>query len=467
MNVTHLLLILALALPLRAQQWRAQELPDPAGVHVDDWFFVDANGDGSKDVLWIDLRAGSVALQLAPFAAPAQPTKLPPGVRAFQFAEICAPEGEDLLLLHPEGVWILPGCTGSPLPWLQTPLAFAGTLKDGFACLGFGRDVDGDGHEDLLFPTRAGEMLLHRKPDGAPGILERVGPQPSIEHARGGGGLFFERLSFPRVELVAMGKNKKPMALLLERQGLCELTADGNALRTVFAFPGTPSKTFGQLERVECTIEDLEGSGVDAVLVARTRVEEARLPEPRTEIVLYRQGSSNPAGVLLLNGLLSTGPELVDLNGDGHKDMLLAVVPSGVTGELHKLAGRLPITWHVWFHSPSAMPFSRSPDFSWTDTLDAVSLERWGLRHRLLVGPDVNGDGLLDLVSVSRDGEDWVASTWLQSREGERRFLRNAESQTVLKGQVHSMSTLKTSASRALVFRKPNALVLLTHQGAH
>ncbi len=460
MNWMRLAALLALPVVLHAQTWSVQEIPDPQGFRVDDWFLVDANGDGEKDILWMDPAGARCALQLFPFTEAPLLCNLPTEMRAFQFAEVVDPPGEDLLLLHAGGVLVLAGCTGSPRPWLAAPLAFTGTLRDGCPCLGWGRDVTGDGHEEILLPTPEGEMVVLWGADGKPSGLQRIGPRPRVVHTRGGGGLFSERLEFPRAELLATGAQRAALAIVLDAQGLARLLPAGDAMEPVFIFPGAPSKAFGQLERVECSVEDLDGSGTDAVLVARTRVDEARIPEPRTELLLYRQGAREPAGVLLLAGLLSAGPELVDLDGDGDKDLLLALVPAGVAGELQKLSGRLPVTWHIWFHDKGAMPWGRSPDFTWTDTLDPPSLERWGLRHRLLVGPDQNGDGLLDLASLARKDEAWCITTWLQTRDKGARFQKTGESTRLVSGPLHSMSSTQCGKERALVFRQPAAFLL-------
>lgn len=460
MNWHGLVLVSLLAAVLPAQAWSLQEVPDPTDFRVDDWFLVDANGDGAKDILWIDPAGGVIALQHSPFKDAPLRSTLPPVVRAFQFAEVLDPPGEDLLLLHAEGVMILPGCTGTPEPWFTAPLAFTGTLRDGCPCLGWGRDVTGDGHEEILLPTPEGEMLLLRDRAGKPLSLRRIGPRPRVTHARGGGGLYTERLEFPRADLLATGTHRDALALVLDAQGLARLADKGDALEPVFTFPGAPSKAFGQLERVECSVSDLDGSGTDAVLVARTRVDEARIPEPRTELLLFRQGAREPAGVLLLGGLLSAGPDLLDLNGDGGKDLLLAVVPAGVTGELQKLQGRLPVTWHIWFHNKAAMPWGRSPDFTWTDTLDAVCLERWGLRHRLLVGPDQDGDGLLDLASLARKDEAWRITTWLQTRDKALRFTRSSADAPLVQGPLHSLGSAELGKGRGLVFRRAGSLLL-------
>ncbi|NRA96988.1 MAG: VCBS repeat-containing protein, partial [Planctomycetes bacterium] len=90
---------------------------------------------------------------------------------------------------------------------------------------------------------------------------------------------------------------------------------------------------------------------------------------------------------------------LVDVDGDGHIDLFMSVFAGDLKAEVaRRLLGRVRLDYYLYLGTGKSQPFPRSPNHSLADKVDTQTFEDWGLRHRLMLTGDWNGDGKLDLV---------------------------------------------------------------------
>ncbi|MSR75112.1 MAG: VCBS repeat-containing protein [Planctomycetes bacterium] len=461
-----LLIFLCCAPWVLCQSLKSESVALPPDVNVDDWFLVDADGDGVRELLLVDANQHRLVLLKAPWTkAERRDIPLPNDVAAFSFVDLADPPGEDLLLLTAHGASLLAGMRGPPQPWLQIELLLPAMPRGAPRCHEWARDHNGDGWDDVLLPGLDHEWLVFNDAHGAAGTKLALTPAATFRLTRTATGAFQEQAVRARAGLLRRPATpSQPLAVVLTSRGVEHFTAATAALDVLFELPGKPAQSFGFVERVECSVAALEPGTDDALLVARTRAEEGRIPEPRTELLLYRQGTPQPAGALLLSGMLSTGPDLVDVNGDGKLDLALTLVASGVRGELQRAIGRCPVTFHLYLHRGGGMPWPRSPDFSLTDIVDAASFDRWGLRHRVFLAGDMDGDGLQELARVRPKGDGLL----VELRHGRRGqggpFDEEVLGSCVIEGNVRAYAAVSLGKSPAVMLRYDKHYTFLTWQ---
>jgi hypothetical protein len=104
--------------------------------------------------------------------------------------------------------------------------------------------------------------------------------------------------------------------------------------------------------------------------------------------------------------VLSSGPDLADVDGDGLLDLVLSVFAGSLKGEIQRrLTGKVRLSYYVYLGSGKNPPFPRSPDLTIEDVVSTEVFEAWDLRHRCLLDRDWTKDGLSDLVRLEGDDE--------------------------------------------------------------
>ncbi len=472
---------------LAAQSLKQERLVLPQDVALDDWFLVDADGDGVRELLLVDAGQRRLVLLKAPWGAPTRrDIPIAQDVAAFTFADLVSPPGEDLLLLSAQGATLLAGMQGTPLPWLKLELLLPQQPRSAPRCHEWAQDRDGDGHEDILLPGVTQEWLVSCSADGKAGARRAVSPATTVELRRDAAGLFTERATRPRAGLLRCVAPKRLEPIHLSSRGIERFDAVNDKTELLFALPGTASNAsggasenpnestspgnaiaqqdWGLVERLECSTSALEPVADEVVLLARTRAEGGRIPEPRTELLLYRLGSQKPAGALLLSGMLSSGPDLVDANGDGRMDLALSVVASGVRGELQRAIGKCPVTWHIYLHQGGAMPWPRSPHYTLTDTLDAATFDRWGTRHRVFLAGDMDADGFQELVRVRSAANGVVVELQRGRQHKDGPFADDVFASCHVEGTVRGYSAVSLGDKPAILVRCDGSFFFVTLQ---
>ena len=414
---------LALLLLLATGGASAQSL---VGVEVDvggpfdDLTETDLDGDGRDDLLF--LMPGSppflqVRYQETEGQGFTRRTRwpIPPGTAALMIADVLPTPGHDVLLLSSLGVQVIEGTSkvGRPQPWLSAPLLFPPGYRRSPSHWGWGRDLDGDGRQDLVLPGIDQDMIVFGGADGRP----RGAPVPLAQpRSRGTAdrtqGLLRIRRGRPRTSF-AEASQGGAIPVWLEPDGLHVLPREGAgfAAASVNLFPlsqGPPSG-LGLLRRVDVDLEDLDGDGLADLCLTRTEARGQGVPERRTDLVLFRNiGKPNPdpSQVILLPGVLSSGPHVADVGGDGNNDLLLSVFAGDLKSEVsRRLLGRVRLDYYLYLGTGTQPPFPRSPSLTLTDKVETATFETWGLRHRRMISDDWNGDGRADLVLTRSTGD--------------------------------------------------------------
>lgn len=343
----------------------------PPDVVLTDVLVVDADGDGRDDLV-LACRDGTrreLRLHLRrsdgpPFATTPSvpPYPLETDVVAFTFADTTPAPGRELVLLTPErAVAVERGDDGAPsytplctlrLVWPAAAAEFALPLPEARV------DVDGDGREDLLLPQPEGALLWRAERAPTPFALPpRQSPLAGRARGPNGNG---GPASLSRDELqlrLPFGGDDGPRGLTgpllrvrteappcrvgdLDGDGRLDLAALRNDALHVFL--QRPEGTFAAAawplplpeDRLslfdpafDVQTDDLDGDG-RADLLLTTSARRGDEVEVRVDTFLGREhgGFADAATGRLRVQALARPPQLVDVDGDGARDLVLVTV---------------------------------------------------------------------------------------------------------------------------------------------
>ncbi|MEZ6197700.1 MAG: VCBS repeat-containing protein [Planctomycetota bacterium] len=411
-----LVLLAALAAPLLAQE-PSRELD--LDEELEDWHLVDVDLDGRVEVLlfFADDDAGKpyriVRRDERGRATLGPRGHLPANTIAFAFRTGGEPRRRGLVLLTPEAFRPAPlGADDLFHPGDEIPLSRPGffrAAREGAPALWhWDRDVDGDGRDDLLLPVDDGVVLRRGGKDGgfAPPVAIPLPTSRTIEPSAPEQFSFTRSLPHPIFADVT-GDGRSDLAWFDgEGLGFAPQDAEGHfgAARR-FALPWLADAEGGVVEQTDVSLTDLDGDGRDDLLLSRMRADRERVTDMKTTLVaLLQQKGAEPFGrrpdlALVIPGVVGVGPTLLDCDGDGRRDLVVGAYGSGISDLLSRLVKRVPITFHVYLGLAKGV-FSDTPATTVKVNAPQAIFSSFGARHAARIAPDLDGDGVVDLVTV-------------------------------------------------------------------
>ena len=399
-----------------------------SGVHAslpfDDWFLVDLNGDGQKDVFLLSrladgrLRA-DVALQGkdGQFAPPESGTL--PGATAF--VEGNFGKHQRIVAVFPRSFRPLrwsdaKGLTAADPVWpFESFLTATPTDLPGF--WHWSTDFDGDGLDDFMFPAEQALELWFGRPAGgfsAPTTLSLPDERQVLPSSDGG---FVDSHREPHPLFRDIDGDGRYDLCWFDERGL------GYRLQTrprVFApthmlpLPWLAGEGDGNLlENTSIRLEDLNGDQRADLVLIKMRSARGGIADMRSNLVilLSRGGSEpfplKPTVALRLKGIVGVGPYFEDLNGDGRKDLAYGLYGAGLGDAVARFLGRVPVRLAVHLaRNNGPKLFDGAPDLSLERSVDTKDFERWAARNSLFLGDDLTGDGIVDLIEIRRSSKN-------------------------------------------------------------
>ncbi|HTO95730.1 MAG TPA: VCBS repeat-containing protein [Myxococcales bacterium] len=379
----------------------------------------DLDGDGRKDLVVV-YKTGLPPYQKRSFAvfwnragvfAPR-----PDWTQAVDEAEACAYDvgvvgpgpAEDLLLVTPRGVNArsFAGRVASASRRLvDRPTLFHQPINGELPRVRLVRDLAGPNSHDLLVPSLGALAIFRRNGTG------------------------YEKAIELEVDMDVSGGSRRNEALEV-RYGfpvLHILDADGDGLRDVFAIqedrvaiyrqgPGftfhpqpdfsrdfsvrTPADHRERGTQVTTLVADLDGDGF-ADLIIRKQVFEGVTSARSTNYVFFgrKEGfSREPAQVLESEGVTLFQTQLVDLNADGHPDLVVPYTSFGVFAIIRMLTAKTArVDFQIFPFDPKARRFASEP-VSDRDLKFRIPLSGEADLQAVNLAADVTGDGKPDLI---------------------------------------------------------------------
>jgi hypothetical protein len=441
---------LALAVWLPAQALRAQERPLPLRV----WTFrlpgtelgldvADMDGDGKKDLAIAHMsgphgleRSVSVWLHGPPgrprfSPEPAYRVSVPPDACAFlagDFDPVTA--GGELVFLCPSRV-VLMRRTGELVDIARGPGFYDYPEDGGLPVWDLAPDLDGDGRQELLVPTKDGYDLFARAGGVGPLVLKCKLAVPSETRF----GPAFESALLNRF-LTATSRLRRLVVADLDGDGRKDLVAYRD--KGLARFHQRPDGTFplrpdeeqplqvvqqdqkpGQeakegseaFANVRLDLEDVDGDGRADLVVTKTLGEIGMFETLRTQQLVFRGGpkgfdESRPDVLLNIKGV-SADPVFIDWNGDGRRDLIVSSYRMDLfTNVKRALVEALSINYMIYLARGKAGEgwFGDEPDVSIDVDVELKALEKRGGAQPVDLTADLDGDGTRDMVRRSPEG---------------------------------------------------------------
>jgi hypothetical protein len=483
------LLALAAGAPLAAaadepkQPFELREIASPdRAVQAD---LADLDGDGRGDLIWISTRGlppqeerelrvhlgGADGLPAPHFSWRAA---LPPGVAAYDLAELDGRPGSEMLFLRRDRITVFSLTGGEPhfrdLPVPGEPTLAAVQDERGVDRLRIVHDglgpgprllVPGFGVTRLLDP--GGALVARMDVGGRANFLVPPRPGPMISESEME--IYFDHPRLGIGDVDGDGRGDLVASLRHELR-VFRQRADGG-------FPGEPDfeQPLGRLSlqdhirtsgsvRVEAHHFDADGrldllvaASSGSVLGGDTRIAIHKNKGGRWDLAKEDQLFESKGGIAT--------HEVVDLDGDGRAELVVALVPTGVL-ELVELLLTRKIDAEVSVYRPAvATPFEPKPWRSWKLSVkfDFDTLRTKGFIPTLAA--DVNGDGLRDLVEPG-EGER------LEVRLGDREQgfgTRHAEQQLDTRGRIRFGDLEGDGLADFVIYdpRRPGAPIRVAH----
>ncbi len=390
----------------------------------------DLDGDGRIDlaVIHVSTVEGKPRRYVSVFfqspdgfrSMPDQTFTAMPSAGALVFADIHPAPGMEIVSLTGQGVWyqalrnraysLEPGLLLYERTFFDRPQA------DGLPVWKGAADVDVNGKTDLVLPLRDGFRVYYQDSDGTfPKILTlSAAPERSVESREGA----FLQLthSLPAVHVQDFDGDHRNDLLVTSKDHFEVYLQDikGN-------LPAVPSITFDltffserlardQVQSVVARLMDVNGDHSVDMVVAYTHGDIGVFESIVTQVLVFlgRKGqpySNTPDQIINLSGV-SIDPRVVDINKDGALDLVVSSLRTDLFAGLKGAALRsVSVTYYIYLFQPKEGRFSGSPDYSRDVSIPTKALEQGGTEiPRIYFDGDFDGDGMLDMVTVSGQG---------------------------------------------------------------
>lgn len=411
---------MALSAEARASDPRHIETRTLDGVPIVGVDFVDLDGDGRVECIASSYTEGANAMRKLHlgrrgtngFVFTDRP--VPPDATALCIGSFTAQRSLDVAWIRDAGVEII-ASRGKWLDGVQSLFANPNPIAIGdersLPRWELVRDFDQDGRDELILPHGDGYAIFAKNDEADWSILSRIpgGLARSVES--GPLDLFAVASRLPSLVIADQNGDRREDLLLLigDRLRVHRQRSDGTFrpkpdLDRALAFLGASSDA-DRVANHWILLEDLDGRGGAEMIVSRPSGKLSLLGKVATRVLVFGDGDglfSGPTLPLTLGGA-STPPALVDLNGDGARDLMVASIEMSLVSNVQKaLFKTVDVTYHVFLNEKGKGVFARNPESSQTIgfSLDATQL---GFAPLASLDGDFDGDGMPDLVTLTGD----------------------------------------------------------------
>lgn len=273
------------------------------------------------------------------------------------------------------------------------------------------RDLNRDAVPDIFLPTPGGYVQVTRTPDGwrstgtysanASRWVGRQALDAFTVNARIPALLFADHNGDRRDDLLLVGDRR----LNIHHQranGSFDTRPDVS--RELGFLDSSRRSAAGRVENHWVVLENLDDDPGAEMIVSRQSGKLSLIGQVFTRILVFDSGdglfAAQPRQPLTLNGV-SMPPELIDIDGDGARDLLVSSIRMDMMSNLKKaLFKNVQVTYHVFRNLDGRGVFAGNPEFSKTIrfSLDSAQL---GLSPLASLAGDFTGDGVPDLLTLT------------------------------------------------------------------
>ncbi len=396
-----------------------------AGEHVVGIEFADLDGDRRLECVASSFSDGTGAARGLPFrnlhvgrgsddGFAFTQREVPPDVTAYCIGAFATQSGGDLAWIRADGVELVARrgtWLDEPEPLFANPSPFAIGDERSLPRWDLIGDFDRDGYDELILATADGYAIFGRDDDGTWNATTHIpaGLARSIES--GPLEAFSVASRLPSLVIAdENGDGRGDLLVLVGDRLRIHRQRDSGEFRSkpdverALAFLAA-SADADRVANHWILLEDLDGRGGAEMIVSRPSGKLSLLGKVVTRVLVFGDGDElfgAPKLPLTLEGA-STPPALVDLNGDGARDLFLSSIEMSLVSNVQKaLFKTVDVTYHVFLNQKGKGVFARNPECSTTIgfSLDATQL---GFAPLASLDGDFDGDGLPDLLTLTGD----------------------------------------------------------------
>ena len=468
-----IVLILLLSLPLFAQRGDLDEETQPIGLehfnikditingHLESFNLIDLNNDGVKEIIYIQTE--TLSLEILSYDKSSseyrlkQTMKIPAGAMVICIGNYLSlgatrdkqTDGKEIAFSTSDSVFCYKQNDNSIYNEEKIPLASeqsifhpsepgANTLETNTSTIPLikeGEDINNDGIDDLIIPTRDGYFISWGPYENAKSSKRQIINQPATQSIKttdssfitifsslphislkdlNGDGLKDIVLGFPnksnyyfqdkangffpetpsgefRLDFLTLPNNQGGSNILLYSNQFADLNADGFMDLVIASTSGDLSDIGNMVTRIFIFIANPVGAGLAPTL---------KSGQPQG-LPLHPLYSTPPAQVINLKGVCPLWG-ITEINGDNYPDLFITSFKVSLASNIKKAILRyIPITYQVYLNKPGKN-FPMAPDYDRTVNFPSSALGKGtGYFSHIYFGYDYNNDNRTDLLTIS------------------------------------------------------------------
>lgn len=443
-----LIIFIFIALPLFAQRGDLDEETQPIGLeyfsikeitlngHSDTFKLIDINNDGVKEIIYIQTEPLSLEILSYDKSIPGyrlqQTVKIPVGVMIICIGNYSPISGKEIAFYTSDNVFCYQQNNDSIYNEERIPLASeqsifypseigANRLETNTGAIPLikeGDDINNDGIDDLIIPTKDGYLICWGPYENARPSKKQIINQPSSQSIKTSDSSFITiSSSLPHISLKDLnGDGLKDIVLGFPNKLNYYFQDKVNGF-----FPEAPSGEFSldflasssnqsgsNVLLYSNQFADLNADGFMDLVIASTSGDMSDIGNMVTRIFIFlsnRSGSplysTPPAQVINLKGVCPLWG-ITEINGDNYPDLFITSFKVTLASNIKKaILKYIPITYQVYLNK-TGKNFPMSPDYERNVNFPSSALGKGtGYFSHIYFGYDYNNDNRTDLLTIS------------------------------------------------------------------
>ena len=421
--------------PIGLEYFNIKEIP--LSGHSDTFKLIDLNNNGIKEIVYIQIETFSLEIlsydkSISEYRLQ-QTIKIPSGVMIISIGNYLQTNGKEIAFYTSDTIFCYKNNGGKtyneekiPLasepsifyPPAQTNADLSGNTINAIPLIKEGEDINNDGIDDLIIPTKNGYLISWGPYEKAGLSKKQIINQPASQSIKTTDSSFITiSASLPNIFLkdldgdglkdIILGFSDKLLYYFQNKEkGLFPENPSGEFRLDFLASPN--NKSGSNILLYSNQFADLNADGFTDLIIASTSGDLSDIGNMVTRLFVFpgnRSGNSiystPPSQVINLKGVCPLWG-VTEINGDNYPDLFITSFKVSMASNIKKAILRyIPITYQVYLNKPGKC-FPVSPDYERNVNFPSSALGKGtGYFSHIYFGYDYNNDNRTDLLTIS------------------------------------------------------------------